>query len=135
MKLFKWLGIIAAIVLVISCFLPWTYHPDIQKTFTGFFSENAVYGRPGILIVTLASISILLILIPKVWAKRINIFIVGILLAFAIRCFMIFTGCYVGICPEKKAGIWIMLFSTIILLGTSLFPDLKLKPGSGSAKK
>ena len=47
MKYSQWIGIAAAIMLVIAGFLPWTYHPDLNKNFTGFFTENNVYGKPG----------------------------------------------------------------------------------------
>lgn len=106
--------------------MPWTFHPDLNKEFTGFFSENNVYGKPGKVFIVLAVIAIIFFLIPKIWAKRGNFFIVAITLAYAIKSFIVFTGCYRGICPVKRAGIWIMLSSAILMLAMALFvPDLK----------
>ncbi|QEC43299.1 hypothetical protein [Pseudobacter ginsenosidimutans] len=126
MKYSQWIGILAAITLVIACFIPWTYHPDVQKNFTGFFSENNLYGRPGKFFVTFAIIASIFFLIPRVWAKRWNLLFTAIIVAFAIRCFLVYTGCYHGICPEKKAGIWLVAISSIVMLLMAVFPDTKL---------
>src|SRR5690606_960231 len=42
MKYSQWIGVAASLLLVAACFLPWTWHPDLNKEFTGFFSENNV---------------------------------------------------------------------------------------------
>lgn len=127
MKYSQWIGIAAAIILVIACFMPWTYHPDLNKHFTGFFSQNNIYGKPGYVFVVVCPIAIIFFGIPRIWAKRWNLFICAIILSYAIKSFIIFSGCYRGICPDKKAGLWIMLSSAVVMLLMTLFPDIKLK--------
>jgi hypothetical protein len=73
--LMKWLAIAAAIGLVIGCFLPWSYFPELKQYFTGFYSYQNEYGRPGVLIVPLSLVVGLLLIIDKLWAKRANLFI------------------------------------------------------------
>lgn len=102
MKYSQWVGVFALVALVISCFLPWTYHPDLNKTFTGFFSENNLYGKPGKSFIVLSVISLLCFVIPRVWAKRLNFFVCAVIAAYAFKNFIIFSGCYRAICPEKK---------------------------------
>jgi hypothetical protein len=51
----------------------------------------------------------------------------AIILSYAIKSFIVYSGCYRGICPDKKAGLWIMLLSAILMMAMSLFPDMKLK--------
>ena len=126
MKYSQWIGIVAAVVLVVSCFLGWTYHPDLQKVFTGFYSEGNTYGKPGKVFIFFAAIAVLFFLIPKVWAKRWNLFVCGLTLAYAIKSFILFSGCYKGICPQKKEGLWIMLFAAIGMMLMSLLPDQKV---------
>lgn len=126
MKYSQWIGVAAAITLVIACFIPWAYYPDVQKEFTGFFSENNQYGRPGKFFVAFAVISCVFFLVPRVWAKRWNLLFNAIIVAWAIRCFLVFTGCYHGICPEKRAGIWLVLLSAIVMMLMAAFPDTKL---------
>ena len=126
MKYSKLIGITACIILIIACFLPWTYHADINKTFTGFFSEKNAYGRPGRFLVFFAIFSCVLILLPKVWAKRTHLFLSALFMGFAIKSYILFTSCYNAYCPEKKIGIYLMMLSCFIILIVSIFPDMKL---------
>lgn len=127
MKYSQWIGIVASIILVIAGFLPWTYHPDLNKNFTGFFSENNVYGKPGYVLVVMSIITIVFFAIQRVWAKRWNMFICALVLSYAIKSFIMFSGCYRGICPDKLAGLWIMLAAAALMMVMALFPDIKLK--------
>lgn len=128
MKYSQWLGIVAAIMLVASCFLPWAYYPDLQKSFTGFFSEENIYGRPGRTFIFFAAITSAFFMIPRLWAKRWNLFFCSLNLAYAIKTFILFTGCYRGICPQKQVGIWLMLASALGIMAAALLPDLRSRP-------
>ncbi len=128
MKWMKWVGMAAALVLIASCYMKWTWHPDIEEYFTGLYSKDGMLGRPGIFIRFVAVIYILFQLIPKVWAKLINILFSAILVAYCIRSFLIYTACAGGICPEKQPGIWVMVVSAVVVLIASFFPgNLKTK--------
>ena len=127
MKYSQWIGIAAALLLIGACYLPWAYFPDLQKDFTGFFSENNAYGRPGKIFVFLCSIAIILFLIPRVWAKRANIFVGALTLAFSIKCFILYTACYRGICPDKRIGIFLILLASILMIGAAVLPNTRLK--------
>ncbi len=128
MKYSQLLGILSAIVWICSGFLHWAWYPDLQKYFTGFFSENNIYGKPGKVFFFFAIPAIVLFLTPRIWAKRINIFLCAIALAYSIKSFILFSNCYRGICPVKQAGLWIMLTSAILMMAFSLFPNNTLKP-------
>ena len=127
MKNSQWIGIAAALLLIGACFLPWAYFPDLQKDFTGFFSEKNTYGRPGKVFVFLSTLAIILFLIPKIWAKRANIFVGALTIAFGIKCFLLFTACYKGICPDKKIGIFLVLIASALMTLAAILPDVKLK--------
>ncbi|MEX0635764.1 MAG: hypothetical protein WD135_03280, partial [Ferruginibacter sp.] len=71
-------------------------------------------------------ISLLLILTPKLWAKRTHWFIAGIMVAYAIKTYILFTSCYNAYCPEKKAGIFLLVFLSLSMFAISLFPDVNL---------
>jgi hypothetical protein len=129
MKYSQWIGFAACILLVVACFLPWAWYPDLQKDFTGFFSEENRYGQPGKLILFFTGLSMLCFLIPRVWAKRFNLLFGALNLAFAIRCYYVFTACYLGICPEKKAGIFLVVIAPLIIMLAAVLPDMKLKRG------
>jgi hypothetical protein len=127
MKYSQWIGIAAAALLVAACYMPWAYFPDLGKEFTGFFSEQNRYGRPGRILTFFSVAMALLFLIPKVWAKRINMVVAAITIAFAIRSFMLFTACYRGICPEKRIGVFLVLLAATITLAATLLPDLAIR--------
>ncbi len=126
MKYYKNIGWLACVLLFISCFLPWAYYPDLHKNFTGFFSEQNTYGKPGIIFISVALISVVLISLNKIWAKRTHIFICALNTGYLIRTYILFTSCYQGYCPEKKIGLLILTLSCATLMIVCLFPDLKL---------
>jgi hypothetical protein len=127
MKYSQWIGIAASILLIAACFLPWAYYPDLQKNFTGFFSEKNMYGRPGKVLVFLAVVALILFLIPRIWAKRTNMLLGAVTLSFSIKSYILFVSCYKGICPDKEAGIFLILIAPAIMLLSAILPDIKLK--------
>ena len=126
MKYYKVIGLIACVALVASCFFPWAYYPDLNKSFTGFFTEQNVYGKPGVAFTFFAVVSLVLIFINKLWAKRTLIFVAALNLGYLLKTYVIFTSCYKGYCPKKEYGIYFLIISSVILLLVSFFPDTKL---------
>jgi hypothetical protein len=125
-KILQKAGIIACIILVVACFMPWCYYADINDTFTGFYSYKNQYGKPGKFLTLLGLLGFALMLLPKVWAKRTNLFVCAIAVGYAIKSFILFTSCYNAYCPEKKAGVYLVLITTLIMLLSAMFPDLKI---------
>lgn len=117
----------AAIVVIIACFVPWAYYPDLHEEFTGFFSQQNRYGRPGKVLIVFAVVDILFFLVPRIWAKRANLFTSAVTLAWGIKSYMLYTACYSGICPERRLGIFLVLGGAAIVLAASLLPDLSVK--------
>lgn len=135
-KYLHWIGIAACITLIVSCFLPWVYFADsnivneTERTFTGFYSFHNEYGKPGKLLVFLGLITLFFMLMPKVWAKRANLFICSLGLAYAIKTYILFGSCYNNYCPQKYFGLYLMVFSTVFMLLASVFPKLKIEDKS-----
>jgi peptidoglycan/LPS O-acetylase OafA/YrhL len=110
-------GIVCACLLIIFCFLPWAFYPDLQENFNGFYSKQNTYGKPGITFIFLSGITIVLFLIRKIWARRLNQFISVLIFAYALKTFILFTSSYGGIHPEVKPGlIGIPVLAMIILI-------------------
>lgn len=131
MKYSKQIGLIACLILIVACFLPWTYYPYANETFSGFhvkrFPNGIYYGKPGVFITIMAIAVAILTYIPKLWAKRTNVFVAALLFAYIIRTFFIFIGSVVEGDVEKKPGIFIVLIAGLIVLLSTFFPDLKIK--------
>ncbi len=127
MKYYKLIGFTACLLLVISCFLPWAYYTDLHKSFTGFFSEQNIYGRPGKVFVFIAVCSAILIYLDKIWAKRTLLFFVALNIGYLIKTYVLFTTCYSTICPQKEYGLYVLIFSSVLLSVVSIFPNLKVE--------
>jgi hypothetical protein len=131
MKYYKITGFITCTLLVISCFLPWAYYPDLHTSFTGFYSEQDMYGKPGKVFIFFAVCCLALILINKVWAKRTCIFFAAFNTGYLIKTYVLFTSCYNTICPQKQYGLYLLILSSVILMIVSVFPNMKLKNEHG----
>ena len=138
-RIFYWIGLAACMLLVISCFMPWAYFADphipneADRTFTGFYSYLNNYGRPGKVFVTIAIAAMVLMILPKIWAKRTNLFVCALGMGYAIKTYILYVSCYNAYCPEKKLGIFLMLTTSIIMLIASALPPLELKKPIGDA--
>lgn len=126
LKYLYWMGVLACVALIISCFLPWVYYADINQTFDGFYSYLNKYGKPGKFMVLFATLIFVFMLLPRVWAKRTNLFLAALTMAYAIKTFILFGSCYNNYCPEKLFGIYLMLISTVVMLAAAVFPDMRL---------
>ncbi|HMO60509.1 MAG TPA: hypothetical protein PKC39_03860 [Ferruginibacter sp.] len=125
-KLLHYTGLAACIVLIVSCFMPWAYYADIEQEFTGFYSYQNQYGKPGKFLVFIAVLVFVFMLLHKVWARRTNLFLAALAVGYAIKSFVLFTSCYNAYCPQKKAGIYMMLIATLWMMLAAVFPHLKL---------
>jgi hypothetical protein len=118
-------GIVAALLLIVFCFFPWAFYPDLQENFTGFYSSQNHYGKPGKAIVFFAVFSIVLFMIPKVWAKWVNQAVGVILFAYTIKTYILFSSCYNTICPQIKFALPGILAAAFIVLVCSLLSKVK----------
>lgn len=125
-KYLHWLGLAACITLIISSFLPWVYYADLNQSFTGFYSYKNEYGKPGKFLMIFGAISFLFMLLPKVWAKRANLLVTPLTLAYAIKSFILFGSCYNNYCPQKLFGLYLMLGCTVVMLAAAVFPNVKI---------
>ena len=116
----------SCILLIAVCFMPWTYHADVQKNFTGFFSQNDAYGKPGRYFVFFSILVFILISLQKIWAQRVHLFIAGIMIAYALKTYILYTSCYNAYCPEKRIGIFLVVFLSVVIFASSLFSDIKI---------
>lgn len=127
-KFFHYVGILSALTLFVACFLPWAYYRELNLTFTGFnvtrFPSGIYYGRAGYPIAFLGIIVLIGFIVPKVWVKRVNLFIVAILLAYVIRTYILFTSGLMEGDVEKRIGIYLLLISSCIMMVYSVFPYL-----------
>ena len=123
---FYYTAIISCIAIIIVCFLPWVHYNNINETFTGFhvsrFVTGNYYGRAGKIITIFASIILLLTILPYTFGKRANLFISAVLFAYTIRTYIIFTSALFEGEVVKYAGIYLIIFLSMVILLCAAFP-------------
>ncbi|MFN3667015.1 MAG: hypothetical protein ACK4S0_12690 [Sediminibacterium sp.] len=124
MKYSQQIGIVAAITLIVLCFFPWSIVTSKQLVISGFAAEGTSFGRPGLFHAIFCSASILFFAIPRIWAKRTNVFIGAINLAWAIRNYILVSSCMLGECPEKQPALYAILALAILIQLMVLFPKI-----------
>jgi len=127
MRYMKWVGLVAVILLVVSCFLPWVIIPSKNIIVSGVDSTGTNFGKPGYTHFVLSFFFVIFHIVPKLWAKRVNLLIVALNIAWAIRNYFIITMCREGECPQKQIGLWLVMLASVLMLIAALFPDIKLK--------
>ena len=125
-KIIHCLGIAAAILLIVSCFMPWGYYADVKENFTGFYSFKNEYGKPGMFLTIIAIVTLVFMLLPRIWAKRANLFITALGVGYAIKTYVLYSSCYNAYCPEMKPWIYVMVGCSVVLLIASVFPQMKI---------
>jgi len=127
MKYSKWIGILAVAVLIVASFQPWVYVVSKDLTITGLHTEGTNFGRPALLNIIMSCIAAVFFMVPRLMAKRANIFFCAFNLAWAFRNFLLISMCRGGECPQKQTGIYMLLIAAVIIMLAALFPDIKLK--------
>ena len=127
MRYIKWLGLAAALLLIITCFIPWVIIPSKNIVVSGTAAIGTNFGKPGYFNLVMVTFFIFFTLVPRVWAKRANLLVVALNLGWAIRNYFILSKCEAGICPEKQVGLYLLLASSLLMFVSALFPDMKLK--------
>ncbi len=128
MKYSKWIGFAAAITVLLVCYLPWVYVPSVQLEIAGMFASGKHnFGKPGLMNMVCTTGAAILFLLPRVWAKRTNIFFCGFNVAWAVRNYIMLSRCYGGDCPEKKIGLYLLVAAAALMLLMSFLPDIAIK--------
>lgn len=123
----KWFSLLVAIVLIVACFMPWVIISSRQIVITGINASGTTFGKPGYFNLLLTVFYIVLTLVPRLWAKRINIFVATINMAWVFRNYLLLSRCEAGECPEKQS-----FFYIFILAGVCMFIGALL---TGTGKK
>jgi hypothetical protein len=126
MHYMRWIGLLAVILLIYACFTPWVIIKSENIVVSGVDASETNFGRPGYFHFLFSFFFILFHLLPKIWAKRWNLLVVALNIAWAVRNYFIIAACRDGECPEKQVGLYLALAASVIMLLAALFPDISL---------
>lgn len=127
----KWVGILAALVVIISCFFPWIIIESKGILVTGVESGGTNFGKPGYMNFLLSGIFLILSLIPGSWTIRANLFTAGLNFAWSLRNFMLLARCEAGVCPERQTALYVLLIASLIMLVALIATPLATKKKAG----
>jgi len=128
MKYSNWIGLAAAIIIIICCYLNWLCVPTVHLTIGGMSASGKHnFGRPGLMPIFFSVLAAINFLLPFVWAKRTNIFVTGFCVAWGVRNYFLLSRCYSGECPQLLPAFYIMLAASLLMLAMSFVPDIKVK--------
>ena len=122
----KWFGLGAGLLQIVSSFMVWVVILTKNIAVTGVESEGTGFGKPAYIHIFFAILFLIFHLIPKVWAKRANLPIAALNIAWAIRNYFVISACRGGDCPDKHPGIYLMLLASVCMLIAALFPKIQV---------
>lgn len=122
----KWIGLLAAMALVTGCFFPWVFIESKNITVTGIESAGTNFGKPAYFHFFLAAFFLVFNFTPRIWAKRANLLVTAINIAWAARNYFLISACSGGECPQKKIALYVVLISSFVMLVAALMPKVKL---------
>lgn len=128
MKYSQQIGIIAALLVIYSCTIPWIEISNLHLTLNGlngYVNTNITFGKQIIPHTFFSILAVPLFLINRIWAKRLNIFICFLNISWAIKNFILFRLCRPE-CPETKMGLYLLVISSLIMMIMSLLPKVEV---------
>ena len=126
MRWMKWVGAGAGVLLIIACFMTWIVVPGRNIIVSGVDATGTSFGKPGYFHMLFSFFFLLFSFIPRIWAKRTNLLVTALNLAWAMRNYFIISACRGGECPEKHVALYLVVVSSIVMLVAALFPDIKI---------
>lgn len=129
MKYSQIIGTLASLLVIGICFFPWIevpLHHIIVSGWYGKINNELNFGQQGISHTLFCVLMIILFQVPRIWAKRTNIFIAALHLGWAFKNYLIFSMCRLGECPVVKPALYLLLFSAFLIQVMTFLPQLEI---------
>lgn len=115
---------LAVLLMALACFLPWSIIESKQLTITGMQTVGTSFGRPGLFLLIFGTIGFILFALPMIWAKRTNVFVSALILAWSIRNYILVSTCMFGECPVKQPALYVLVVCAVVIQLMSFFPRI-----------
>ena len=129
------MGAVCAVILLIACFCPWVLIPSKKIVVSGIRSEGTNFGKPAYFHFLMLAVYLFLHFKKTLWAKRLNLVVPALNVAWAIRNYFMVTMCRGGECPEVQVSIWLVVASSLLMLLAALFPDMSQRQAQSVGAK
>jgi hypothetical protein len=126
MKNSQYIGVGLILALVFLAWQPWIYVSSVDTYVRGMDPGKTAFGKPALFNLFCCAPSLVFFLIPRIWAKRANVFFTTINFAWALKNFILLSICRQGECPVRYFALYGMLACAGGILLMSLLPRMKL---------
>lgn len=113
--------------LIAGCFLPWMTIESKGITITGVNATGTDFGKPAAFHFLWVGLFLLFFLVNRVWSRRIAMVFTAFNVAWAFRNFFVLPMCQMGECPQRRAGLYLVFISSIVLFFAGLLAPVKEK--------
>ena len=120
------IGILLVLAFGVVAYLPWTYVPALHVTIRGMDSGGTLFGKPALFNFFCCAPALAFFAIPRLWAKRANIFAASMNLAWALKNMVILGICRQGECPESRPWLYVMFALSLGILVMAFTPRIKV---------
>lgn len=105
--------------------MPWMTIETKGITITGLDTTGTSYGKPAYFHFLWVAFFLVFLLINRVWSRRTAMVFAAFNVAWAFRNFLVLPMCQMGECPVRRAGLYILFFSSIALFFAGLIAPAK----------
>lgn len=126
MKYSQAIGILLSLLLIYSTTQPLVIIDSKHWVITGWETGASSFGQPGKFLVYFAILNILCFALPYIFAKRTNIIIAALILAWSIRNYLILSTCYMGECPQKQWALYACIALSAGILIMTFLPKINI---------
>ena len=130
MKYSQIIGLIASLAIVGICYLPWITIESKDLVVSGMNATGTDFGTPGKVNIFFSIIMALFFALPKVWAKRTNLFIGALNFSWSVKNYLVLSTCLMGECPTKMPALFALVALSGISLVMTFFPKIEVVQGA-----
>ena len=126
MKHSQTIGILLCITLFFLSTQPLVFIESQQWIITGWKTAKTNYGQPGKFFAYIGGMSFILFALPYLWAKRFNMALAAMLLAWSFRNFIVLSTCQMGECPQKQWALYGCIIVSLGILIMTFLPKIQV---------
>ena len=130
MKHSQTVGLVAILALIGICYLPWITIESKDLVISGMNARGTNFGTPGKVNVIFSVIMVVFFALPKVWAKRTNVFIGALNFSWSVKNYLVLSTCLMGECPVKMPALYALVALAGISLIMTFFPKIEVVQGA-----
>ncbi len=126
MKHSQTIGILLCLALLYCTTQPLVIIESQHLVITGWKAAGTNFGQPGKFILYFGSLSLVLFALPYIWAKRFNMALAALLIAWTFRNFMVLSTCQMGECPQVQWSLYACIVISFGILIMTFLPKINI---------